>query len=65
LINEIVRCIFMLKVLVNYGSYFWVVTTLPPLEKSRPRDSRKAKVREDIKIIWSRIHGSRIPKLTR
>ena len=28
---------------------FWVVTNLPPLEKSCPRNSKKAKVKEDIK----------------
>ena len=39
----------MLKVLVNYCSDFWVVITLPPLEKSHPRDSKEAKVRKDIK----------------
>ena len=28
---------------------FRVITTLPPLEKSRPLDSKEAKVRKDIK----------------
>ena len=40
---------FMLKVLVKNCNDFRVITTLPPLEKSRPRDSKEAKVRKDIK----------------
>ena len=35
--------------LMRNCSSFWVVTTLPPLEKSHPRDSKEAKVRKDIK----------------
>jgi hypothetical protein len=40
---------FMLKVLVKNCNNFWVVTTLPPLEKSCPQDLKKGEVREDIK----------------
>ena len=38
----------------------WVITNLPHLEKSCPRDLKEAEVREDINVIWSRIHRSRI-----
>ena len=40
---------YMLMMLVNNYSDFWVITTLPPLEKSHPRDSNEAEVRKDIK----------------
>ena len=46
-----------------YGNDFWVVTNLPPLEKSHRRDFKEAEVRKDIKVIWSRIHRSRILRL--
>jgi hypothetical protein len=39
----------MLKVFVKNYNNFWVITNLPPLEKSHPRDLKKGKVREDIK----------------